>query len=139
MPHPYVAYENAVAWRAIAGAIGELEDNHDLELRTARPYVIGLLCERLAASGVDISARRESGPLHSYWFSLSEGLGIGLTALDANEALELAEATRAEHFPKAMLRGVVTDIRVAQLDQGHVVPNMGPIVVRGVWFPRLNG
>jgi hypothetical protein len=27
---------------------------------------------------------------------------------------------------------------VRDLDQGHVIPNMGPPNLRGVWFPMLN-
>jgi hypothetical protein len=33
---------------------------------------------------------------------------------------------------------VIEDIDVQLLDKGHVVPNMGPVVFKGVWFPFLN-
>jgi len=29
-------------------------------------------------------------------------------------------------------------IRVSDLDQNHVVPNMGVITRRGIWYPNLN-
>jgi hypothetical protein len=32
----------------------------------------------------------------------------------------------------------VVDVDVASLDAKHVLPNIGPVVVRGVWFPALN-
>ena len=31
---------------------------------------------------------------------------------------------------------VIDDVDVRDLDQRHVVPNMGDPAVRGVWFPR---
>jgi hypothetical protein len=32
---------------------------------------------------------------------------------------------------------VVEDVDVRDLDQGHVVPNIGPVNFRGVWYPNL--
>jgi hypothetical protein len=32
----------------------------------------------------------------------------------------------------------VADIDLRTLDPEHVLPNIGPVVVRGVWYPRLN-
>jgi len=31
---------------------------------------------------------------------------------------------------------IIENINVAELDQKHLVPNAGVVVVRGVWFPR---
>ena len=39
-----------------------------------------------------------------------------------------------EAMPKA--REVLPDVNVADLDQGHVVPNMNPPNWRGIWFPK---
>jgi hypothetical protein len=33
---------------------------------------------------------------------------------------------------------IIENIDVQLLDKGHVIPNMGPVVFKGVWFPRLN-
>lgn len=52
MDHPYRDLENSPAWNAIATAIGELESNRDLQLTTDRVYVIGYLCQQLAAAGI---------------------------------------------------------------------------------------
>jgi len=76
--------------------------------------------------------------LRRFWFPLSTGLGIGVTAASAIEARELAENARSRYFPAARFVGLVPDIDFAALDQEHVVPNAGPVVVRGVWYPRLN-
>jgi hypothetical protein len=30
----------------------------------------------------------------------------------------------------------IEDVDITTLDQNHVVPNMGIVVIRGIWFPR---
>jgi len=77
-------------------------------------------------------------PLRAFWFRLSRGLGIGVTAATEDEARAMAEGVRARYFADATIAGVVPDVEFSALDQNHVVPNAGPIVVRGVWYPRLN-
>ena len=76
--------------------------------------------------------------LRRYWFALSSGAGIGVTAASDEEAREFAESTRARYFPDAALGGVVRDVDVSTLDAEHVLPNLGLVPVRGVWFPPLN-
>ena len=80
----------------------------------------------------------QSAALRRFWFPLSAGLGIGVTASTEAEARDLAEAERGRLFPHAVIAGVVSDIDVSTLDPRHVLPNIGPSAVRGVWFPRLN-
>ena len=76
--------------------------------------------------------------LRRFWFGLSFGLGIGVTAPTEDEARALAEAVRRQHFPTAVITGVVPDVDVSTLDPSHVLPNIGPSAVRGVWYPPLN-
>jgi hypothetical protein len=52
MPHPYSEHEGTALWAAHDAEIAELEANGDLELTTARQYVIGALCQRLVRSGL---------------------------------------------------------------------------------------
>jgi hypothetical protein len=33
---------------------------------------------------------------------------------------------------------IIENIDIQLLDQQHVIPNMGPVIFKGVWFPRLN-
>lgn len=47
MSHPYTRHEDTALWAAISAAIAELEQNQDLQLTSAREYVVGFLCERL--------------------------------------------------------------------------------------------
>jgi hypothetical protein len=50
----------------------------------------------------------------------------------------MAEEVALSHLGGASLTTVVPDVDIRTLDQAHVIPNMGPVVFRGVWFPRLN-
>ena len=74
--------------------------------------------------------------LRRFWFPLPIGFGVGVTAASEAEARELAEVVRARYFPDAALEAVVADVDIRSLDQAHVVPNMGLVVHRGVWYPR---
>ncbi len=33
---------------------------------------------------------------------------------------------------------VIEDIDIRLLDKGHVIPNMGAVIFKGVWWPRFN-
>jgi hypothetical protein len=73
--------------------------------------------------------------LTAFWFRTSKGLGYGVTAFSQEDAEELLRSfgyLRDGETLKAIEKGVAH----TQLDQDHVVPNMGPIVVRGVWYPN---
>ena len=76
--------------------------------------------------------------LRRYWFPMDRGFGIGVTAFSKDEARSLAEATRARYGYKGVVGPVVVDIDVSTLDANHVLPNIGPPVIRGVWYPQLN-
>ncbi len=56
MSHPHDAFDGSFdgtpLWDALARALIDLEENADLTLRTARPYVIGVLCARVAETGL---------------------------------------------------------------------------------------
>jgi hypothetical protein len=62
-------------------------------------------------------------------------LGFGVTAHSLADALRILRAYGYELPAQEAGLRVVPNIRVADLDQNHVVPNMGPIVVRGLWYP----
>jgi hypothetical protein len=64
-------------------------------------------------------------------------LGFGVTARSFDDALRIIRALDyGRYLPDDLGALRVTEgITVAELDQPHVVANMGPIVVRGMWFP----
>ncbi len=78
---------------------------------------------------------------HPYWITFPghprAPLGIGVTAFSVADAFAIMEE-RGYTFHREAPASVLEDVAVAQLDQAHVVRNMGPIVLRGVWYPCHN-
>jgi hypothetical protein len=64
-------------------------------------------------------------------------LGFGVTAWSLDDAIEIIRALGYESYLPADLRELTVQegVTVRELDQPHVVANMGPIVVRGMWYP----
>lgn len=73
------------------------------------------------------------GPLIIYWITRA-GVGhpIGVTAHSLEDALALVRRAGYE-VPDACI--VLDNVRAMDLDPNHILPNSGPIVVRGVWYP----
>ena len=62
-------------------------------------------------------------------------LGFGVTAFSLDDALRIIREF-GYNLPDDISQWRITErVRVADLDQNHIVPNMGPIVVRGLWYP----
>ncbi len=47
MAHPYTELEKTRLWAAVESAIKDLVSNNDLVESTARPYIVGYLCQKL--------------------------------------------------------------------------------------------
>jgi hypothetical protein len=80
--------------------------------------------------------------LHRYWFTFEPlgrptrlNLGCGVTAYSREDAETLLRehVFKKEEMPR--VSSVVEDVDVRTLDQNHVVPNMGVVSLRGIWFP----
>ena len=67
-------------------------------------------------------------------------VGFGVTARSLNEAVGLIRASGYGRFLPDDLAGVrVTErFTVADLEWLHVVSNMGPIALRGIWYPFVS-
>ena len=76
--------------------------------------------------------------LHRYWFDVRVGLGFGVTAYSIDDARTLLDEylRRWRGTCEVEVIDIVEDVDVRDLDQGHVIPNMGPPNLRGVWFPN---
>ena len=75
--------------------------------------------------------------LMRYWFKTKEHFGFGVTAFSLEDAKSLLDdAARSLGIDYEVLE-IIEDIDIRSLDQGHVLPNMGPPNLRGVWFPNL--
>ena len=75
--------------------------------------------------------------LKRFWFKLDRGDGYGVTAHSRSDA----ESLLAKYgYPSDTQRvvEVIEGISVSTLDGESVLPSIGPIVVRGVWFPCHN-
>ena len=63
-------------------------------------------------------------------------LGCGVTALNIEDALSLIR----EEYPRCAdglrVKTVTEEVDVSTLHAGHVLPNMGNIFRRGIWWPR---
>ena len=59
MDHPYSDFEGTDLWRVLDAEIAMLEGNRDVELTTARAYVIGYRCKRLIEERVAIARRSD--------------------------------------------------------------------------------
>jgi hypothetical protein len=83
--------------------------------------------------------------MRRFWFELDLSidkphppgtlLGCGITAYDLNDALGILHNTVFNGFAAPKIKNVKEDIDIRSLDQGHVIPNMGVVTNRGVWFP----
>jgi hypothetical protein len=82
-------------------------------------------------------------PLQRFWFTFEEfpestplNLGCGVTAYEYEDALALLRehVFRISAMPK--IAKCIEDVDVRGLDQSHVVPNMGLVTDRGIWFPQ---
>ncbi len=76
--------------------------------------------------------------LRRYWFTVPSHLGIGVTATSRNEAEALARDAARRLGWRFEGTACTEDVDVRDLDQRHVVPNMGPPNLLGVWYPQLN-
>ena len=74
--------------------------------------------------------------LTAYWFEGESPPHYGVTAYSLDDARRLLDEAGFDVSDGTWL--VLEGVRVAELDQNHVVPNMGVIVRRGVWYPNFN-
>ena len=77
--------------------------------------------------------------LTSYWIAAPGpklASSFGVTAYSIEDAFSLL-AEAGYPFDQNEVT-VIENIRFEDLDPNHIVPNMGPMVLRGVWYPFLN-
>ena len=70
-----------------------------------------------------------------FWIEPPGVHGFGVTAFSLSDALRILEdAGHSLPQDRSTLR-VTERVRISDLDQSHIVPNIGPLVVRGIWYP----
>jgi hypothetical protein len=83
--------------------------------------------------------------LKRYWFIIYPDFKYGprnieVSASSVSEAkkiiLETLTKSHWNHISATIIENaeIIENIDIRFLDQGHVVPNMGPAVFKGVWF-----
>ena len=80
--------------------------------------------------------------LTAYWItppSQHGPLGFGVTALSLDDAIFIIrELSYGTWLPDDLsLLKIREGVTVAKLNEPYVVANMGPIVVRGMWYPFI--
>jgi hypothetical protein len=81
--------------------------------------------------------------LECFWISFPRDpnlvLGIGVTAFSEEDAFNIIkERGLDEWYRDASEIRVRAGIRIEDLDPTNIVPNIGPMQLRGVWYPALN-
>ena len=61
--------------------------------------------------------------------------GIGVTAFDRADALEIISQVVFRGLDMPEVLEVIEDIDLTDLDQQFVAPNTGNVFKRGIWFP----
>ena len=80
-------------------------------------------------------------PLRRYWFKFRTprfpaalNIGCGVSAYSYEDAVNLLrERVFGGKEPDIVVCDA--DVDVSKLDHKHVLPNIGSMVVRGIWFP----
>ena len=76
--------------------------------------------------------------LRRYWFKTSERIGLGVTAYSLDNAKSLVNETISEWRINYEVIKIIEDVDIRDLDQNHVLPNIGSLNFRGIWYPRRN-
>lgn len=70
-----------------------------------------------------------------YWVKFAEpGLGCGVTAIDEADCRILVEGDLL--FASRSVASITEIRNFEEIDRDHVVPNMGNMFMRGIWFPK---
>jgi hypothetical protein len=80
-----------------------------------------------------------------YWFTFERiasptalNLGCGVTAYDLDDALSILRESVFTGIELPRITQQIESVDVSTLDPKHVLPNMGLVTERGVWFPKTS-
>jgi len=81
--------------------------------------------------------------LETYWISFPQDpnlpFGIGVTAYSEEDAFSLIQEQGFDQwYADAKETRVTKGVSISDLDQSNIVPNIGPMQLRGVWYPAAN-
>jgi hypothetical protein len=76
--------------------------------------------------------------LRVYWVTFSGnelGLGCGVTAIDPDDVRRILGESDYVSESGAVIDSI-REVAFEDIEQNHVVPNMGNFFMRGIWYPR---
>ena len=76
--------------------------------------------------------------LRAFWISLPPhtlGDSYGVTGFSLRDGLDLLAKRGFDLTGDQADWFVIEDVTWEDLDQNHVLPNSGPLFIRGIWFP----
>ena len=86
----------------------------------------------------DLSARKLLVP---FLFTVNDGGRTdwyGVSGYSLKDAVSLLSDAGFEIDPSDRSITVRENVRLTEFEERHIGPNMGPMQLRGVWFPRMN-
>jgi len=76
--------------------------------------------------------------LTRYCFKTGPNAGFGVTAYSIDDAKTLLAQAGCSSDALKETNDVLENVDVSKLDANHILPNIGPSNLRGVWYPCLN-
>lgn len=64
-------------------------------------------------------------------------LGYGVTGFNRDDALDILQREAFKNKSLPLQAEIIENVSLSHLDADHVVPNMGVIVERGMWYPNI--
>ena len=81
--------------------------------------------------------------LNRYWFIFKcppdchpLNMGCGVTAYNYDDAITIIDKEIFSVCQSLEVDYCKKDIDISSLDKNHIIPNMEPVVWRGIWFPK---
>jgi hypothetical protein len=76
--------------------------------------------------------------LTTYWFECEIGLGVGVTAFSFEDAVNLLQNDSTLGCFNPSFERFKANVQISDLDVNHVIPNMGVMQFRGIWYPNVS-
>jgi hypothetical protein len=76
-----------------------------------------------------------------FWFTLTDLDDIlsfknyGVTAYNYDDAIQLLKRDAFANGDLPKIKSVIENVNVSTLDKNHIIPNMLPCNLRGIWYP----
>ncbi len=62
-------------------------------------------------------------------------MGCGVTAIDKKQAFDIIQEKIFKGRSIPEIEEIISDVEVSGLDSNHILPNIGNVFARGIWYP----